>query len=125
MIKLFFKFLFYSSRIILVMNIIMQIHVLLIYGTKMVAPTTWEWMVSTALGFAFYVFILDYLYNIFLILVSGAVKPVILNFEKILKNIERQRRVLYKYIGRYIYRPIVGPIYEIMSRADYVVGNYF
>lgn len=116
---------FCFPRIILVMNIIIQIHMLMIYGTKMVSPTTWEWMVSTALGFIFYVFFLDYLYNLFLILVIGTAKPVRINFDRIISNIEKQRKVLYKLIGRYIYRPIVSPIYQVMSTADYMVCNEF
>ncbi|XP_045474543.1 uncharacterized protein LOC123680603 isoform X2 [Harmonia axyridis] len=106
--------------VVVVVNIIIQIHVLLIYGYKVVTPVTWEWLMSASIGFVFYVFILDYLYNLFLIIVSGPYKPVRINFDKLLRNIEEQRKTLYKFIGHYIYRPLLTPVYAIISRAEYL-----
>ncbi|XP_044754631.1 uncharacterized protein LOC123313712 isoform X2 [Coccinella septempunctata] len=104
---------------ILISNIAIQLHVLMIFGYKMVKPTTLEWTVSTGFGLFLCVFVLDYLYNFFLVLVGGVAKPLKTNYDKIIRNIEKQRKILYQFIGRYIYRPILTPLYEVMSRADY------
>ncbi|KAL3267693.1 hypothetical protein HHI36_006825 [Cryptolaemus montrouzieri] len=106
--------------VILIANILIVTHILLIYGYRVIAPTTWQWTVSTLIAFAIYIFILDYIYNIFLILVRKVVKTSRLNFEKILKNVEIQRKYLYTVFGRYIYRPILSPMYEKLTRNDYM-----
>ncbi|KAK9892878.1 hypothetical protein WA026_022557 [Henosepilachna vigintioctopunctata] len=110
---------------ILIFNIIAQIHLLLIYGYWFISPTTWQWSTSLLIAILFYIFILDYTYNILMFCVGNAIKDGKVNLKNILKNVEHQRRYLYSRFGRSICRPILTPVYHVMSKTEYLKKHMF
>ncbi|XP_045473935.1 uncharacterized protein LOC123680196 [Harmonia axyridis] len=105
---------------ILIINVLIQTHILIIYGPRIIYPTTWEWTISWIIALIVYIFILEFFFLLLLEIFIRELQSTRVNFTKMLKNIEAQRKYLYKLFGKEIYRPILDPVYDFLAGARYL-----
>lgn len=95
---------------------------LFIYGCRIIYPITWNWILSSAVAMVFYIFFVEFFFNLLLDIVMKTSHATQLNFSRILRHVETQRNFLYKLYGYFIYRPILDPVYDFLTNARYLVS---
>ncbi|XP_044754632.1 uncharacterized protein LOC123313714 [Coccinella septempunctata] len=110
----------YIFWVAVTLNILIHTHVLLILGYWVISPVIWAWTISCLIAMFFYIFFMDFFFNLLLDMLMRKKESRTLDFGRILKNVEVQRKNLYKLFGRYIYRPILDPVYNFLTGAKYM-----